>query len=157
MLAGLVATAACARTTHDEPPSFSSALAGHTDDLVILREPEPMPTPAWDPIVACESHDDCVVVEMGCCEGEWTMSIARAAQDEAEQRWAKDCPRGRRCFERIARGWVEATVCDQGACARIEEQLVLKENGSWSEGLVLVQTSEPPWAGRPPAQAQTLR
>jgi len=134
------------------------ALEGRTE-RVVLREPEPSATPAWEELVACEIDDDCMVVEMGCCEGEWTMSIATAAQDEADRRWAKDCPRGRRCFQPPVHGWVEQAVCDHGTCARIEDQLVVRPNGSWSTGLVLVHTSEPPWGTRPPpteAQVQAL-
>jgi len=130
------------------------------DDRVVWREPEPVEAAPWDELVACEVDDDCMIVEMGCCEGEWTMSIASSAHDEAEERWAKDCPRGRRCFQPPAHGWVEQAICDGRRCARIEDQLVLRSNGSWSSGLVLVPTSEPPWGSHPPAtdpQMQTLR
>jgi hypothetical protein len=148
------AAAACAprhaEVASDPTPSIEPRLS---DDVVIL-DPAPEPSPAVAELVACEVHEDCVVAQMGCCEGEWVVSVARSSQEEADRRWAKKCPRGRRCFQPAAPGWVEKAVCDRGACARIEDQVIARPDGSWASRFVLVPTAEPPWGSRTPGDAQ---
>jgi hypothetical protein len=146
-LAASLAASACARARPDsDEPQAAVAFGDRADQRAVREAIDPSPPPAWHELVTCEADDDCVVVEMGCCEGEWTVSIAAAARDEAERRWARECPRGRRCFDPVVHGWVEAAVCEHRTCARIEEQLLVQTDGSWSTGLVFVSTSEPPWS-----------
>lgn len=112
---------ACTQKAASPPAADSSPPSKVTPPA---SETPATPAPAaGDELFACASDDECVVVEMGCCDhcnGGWRLSVNKAHVDAATAKHHdKDCSGA--CTERGC-DWATAPVCHQGACAMSEDR-----------------------------------
>ena len=66
---------------------------------------------------ACDAPEDCVVVELGCCDacnGGEARSVSVDQADAAVERYAEVCGMGTACTEIGCSPW--ETTCDAGVC-----------------------------------------
>ena len=90
----------------------------------------PLTPPAPDPMFACSETEDCVVIQLGCCDhcnGGSLLATTVSAMDEAYARFAETGCDETTCTERGC-AIDYRPVCDRGTCARLE-QIDLGEAG----------------------------
>jgi hypothetical protein len=112
---------ACTQKAASPPASDSSPPAAVTPPAA--EAPATPAEGADDKMFACASDDECVVMEMGCCDhcnGGWRLSVNKTHGEAASTKYHdKDCSGA--CTERGC-DWATAPVCHQGACAMTEDR-----------------------------------
>jgi hypothetical protein len=66
---------------------------------------------------ACDVPEDCVVVELGCCDacnGGEARSVAADQADAVRTRYTEPCREGQGCTEIGCAAWI--TTCEGGVC-----------------------------------------
>jgi hypothetical protein len=111
---------ACAPQTNAPPAKDASPPAAAKP---APKDETPAPTPDADAMFACKSDDECVVLEMGCCDhcnGGWRLSVNKAHTDAATAKHHDTGCTGA-CTERGC-DWDTAPACNEGACAYTEDR-----------------------------------
>jgi hypothetical protein len=71
---------------------------------------------------ACDVPEDCVIVELGCCDacnGGEARSVAADQVDAVEERFAEVCKRNTSCT--LMGCPSKITTCDAGVCGMIDD------------------------------------
>ncbi|MEL6349550.1 MAG: hypothetical protein AAFV53_40985 [Myxococcota bacterium] len=77
----------------------------------------PPPDPLESELTDCSADEECVVVELGCCDacnGGTAVAVNKAQEDETRDRYSERCGLNYACTL-MACGSLDA-VCDDGTC-----------------------------------------
>jgi hypothetical protein len=128
-----IAAGACASRS---PPPPTERAATPTGPTIPVVEPKfgpdalgptffpPLVPPEPDAMFVCGTNEDCVVIELGCCDhcnGGSLLAVNLASMDAAHDRFRQSDCAGVDCSERGC-GWDYEPVCDRGTCARLEQR-----------------------------------
>ena len=78
--------------------------------------------PSWASLFACDVADDCVVMDMGCCDycnGGWALAVADGQQEAATAQYGADHCGPVACTKKACSPWF--AVCQEGMCALADE------------------------------------
>jgi hypothetical protein len=88
----------------------------------VIDQVPPTPIPAT--FMTCEEAEDCVVLELGCCDhcnGGRAVSVRVDSADDVQATYAESCTPGMACTQR---GCAPLTAdCAQGQCITVEGEL----------------------------------
>ncbi len=82
------------------------------------------PTPVPATLMTCETAEECVVLELGCCDhcnGGRAVAVRADAADDVQATYAESCAPGTACTEM---GCAPLTAdCDDGRCVTVQGEL----------------------------------
>lgn len=93
--------------------------------LIGCSNPEyPPPDPLPDPYTRCAGSEDCVIVELGCCDacnGGTAVSVNAKSEAEVRDRYAESCGNNQACTLMACAPW--EPTCDDRTCGMEQGEL----------------------------------